>query len=125
MGRLLPEGSSAVPEAWISLRPELAPWSRLSSADGIPHRVEMQGRVVRILACSLMAFWAWLPFRGRSGLLEVLSMGLGWSLIELVMSGLMRAQVVPVPVGAWLPLLCLALLCGVRVKQSQRAPQSI
>jgi lipopolysaccharide export LptBFGC system permease protein LptF len=115
-----------IPEAWMSLHPTLAANQELMGSTSRLRQVELQGRLARALACSLLAFWAWLPSgtRGRSTLLEVLLVGLGWSLLELIMHGLARTQAIGVLTGAWIPLLLLGLLCGVRLQQGSQIPQS-
>jgi len=125
VGRLVAK-TEGLPDAWRVLRPELASNGQLATSESRIHQVELQGRLARVLACGILAFWVWLPLADGSkpGLLEVIGVGLGWSLLELVLHGMARSDTVPIPVGAWLPVLALSVLVGARLLQSQGVRQS-
>ena len=138
-GRVVePHGSSArtgsltrteqgvVPQAWVSLHPSSSSNAELIASSNRPQRLELHARLSRVLACSLLAFWAWTPLRGgrrrRGG--TVVALGLGWSLSELIAQGLVLSGSLPVVLGAWTPSGALAVICTLRVLRTQGWPQS-
>ena len=115
---------AGIPDAWIALRPELESNRVLLESHRRQDQLELQGRMGRVVACGLLAFWAWLPVRpGRkNGLLTVVGFGLGWSLLEVVAHGLARSGLIPVALGVWIPILCLVGCCAGRHWVGQRVP---
>jgi lipopolysaccharide export LptBFGC system permease protein LptF len=138
-GRVVePHGSSArigsltrleqggLPQAWISLHPSSSSNAELMASSHRPQRLELHARVSRVVACGLLAFWAWTPLRGgrRRGGGTVVALGLGWSLLELIAQGLVLAGSLPVALGAWTPSGALAAICAIRVLRTRGWPQS-
>ena len=98
---ILAADNGGLPDAWIALRPEMESNRSLWESPRRQDQLEYQARLGRVLACSLLAFWAWLPLLPgrRNGLISVVGLGLVWSLLEMVAHGMARSGLIPVSLG--------------------------